>query len=197
MLEFVAQRLSFAKAPPIVQLFFQERRSEEILGEVLDQFLAGCHSPRYRRERLVPAEFQMATWVKEGKLEASLKKQIAQRRAGKLPYPEPERELDVVLDLYKKSGLRGPLNWYRNRKINFDDEQAANLPANFPAHIPALQLPAELDPALPPSMCLAPSVLKCFPAGNLEVKMIKGADHWCLQVSTTEPDFRATSNAML
>lgn len=124
----------------------------------------------------------MATWVKEGKLEASLKKQIEERRAGNLPHTPPERELDVVLDLYARSGLRGPLNWYRTRRINFDDEQAANLPAEFPAHIPALQLPAESDPALPPSMCTAPAVLKCFPAGNLEIKMLKGADHWCLQV---------------
>jgi soluble epoxide hydrolase/lipid-phosphate phosphatase len=127
----------------------------------------------------------MATWVQEGKLEASLKKQIAQRRAGELPHTPPERELDVVLDLYARAhaGLRGPLNWYRTRRVNFDDEQRANLPAAFPAHIPALQLPAELDAALPPSMCTAPAVLKCFPAGNLEVKMLKGADHWCLQVS--------------
>lgn len=155
---------------------------------MLDQFLAGCHSPNYRRNRTVPPEHQMATWVKEGKLEASLKKQIAQREAGNLPYPPPERELDVVLDIYRRSGLRGPLNWYRNRSVNFNDEQAANLPAEFPAHIPALQLPAELDPALPPSMCMAPSVLKCFPAGNLEVRMIKGADHWLLQVSRARSD---------
>lgn len=39
-----------------------------------------------------------------------------------------------------------------------------------------------MDAALPPSMCLAKPVLACFPAGNLEVKVLDApADHWCLQ----------------
>jgi soluble epoxide hydrolase / lipid-phosphate phosphatase len=78
--------------------------------------------------------------------------------------------------------MEGPLSWYKTRAINRVEEQEANLPP-FPSHIPALQLPAELDAALPPKMCLAPSVSKSFPAGNLEVKVIEGADHWLLQVS--------------
>lgn len=94
----------------------------------------------------------------------------------------PLQELDVYLSAYRKSGMEGPLSWYKTRAINRVEEQEANLPP-FPSHIPTLQLPAELDAALPPKMCLAPSVFKSFPAGNLEVKVIKGADHWLLQVS--------------
>lgn len=30
-------------------------------------------------------------------------------------------------------------------------------------------------------MCLALGVLGCFPDGNLNVKVLKGADHWVLQ----------------
>lgn len=90
------------------------------------------------------------------------------------------QELDVYLAAYRHSGLSGPLSWYKTRTVNRLEEQAAALPP-FPAHIPALQIPAELDAALPPKMCMAPAVLKCFPAGNLEIKVLKGADHWCLQ----------------
>lgn len=76
--------------------------------------------------------------------------------------------------------MSGPLNWYKIREINYAEETAVVFPP-FPSHIPCLQLPAELDAALPPSMCLAPNVLKCFPDGNLDVRVLEGADHWCLQ----------------
>lgn len=92
------------------------------------------------------------------------------------------QELDYYIKTYREGGLEGPLSFYKTRETNYKEERAANLPP-FPSHIPCLQLPAELDAALPPSMCLSPAVMKCFPAGNLEVKIIDGGDHWCLQVS--------------
>lgn len=80
--------------------------------------------------------------------------------------------------------MKGPLSWYRNRAINFKEEVESNLPP-FPSYIPCLQLPAEHDAALPPKMCLSQNVLKEFKVGgNLEVQVLEGADHWCLQVST-------------
>ncbi|KAG5912767.1 hypothetical protein E4U53_005173 [Claviceps sorghi] len=49
--------------------------------------------------------------------------------------------------------LRGPLNWYRARRINFDEERA--LAASSPparVAMPALFIAASRDPALPPAM---------------------------------------------
>lgn len=169
--------------------------------QVIDLFLQPMHSPAYRRleTQNKRPEGEMGHWVKEGRLQASILKMRDARRAGTLPPPPPERvrplssssllsltptltqELDYYISQYKKSGMRGPLSWYRTRSTNFREEQEANLPP-FPTHIPALQLPAANDAALPPAMCLAPAVLGCFPAGNLEVRVLDGADHWCLQV---------------
>jgi hypothetical protein len=107
----------------------------------------------------------------------------------------PPQELDVYLNAYRKGGFAAPLNWYRTRQINFREEQLANLPP-FPPHIPCLQLPASHDAALPPSMALSPAVLRCFPAGNLDVRVLEGADHWCLHVglrTTQERDQTLTS----
>lgn len=94
-----------------------------------------------------------------------------------------DQELDYYLSQYRIGGIGPALSWYKTRTINTLDEKAARLPP-FPSHIPALHIPAENDAALPPSMGLLPSVLKCFPAGNLEVKVLAKGDHWCLQVRT-------------
>ncbi len=101
-----------------------------------------------------------------------------------------EKELDYYIDTFKKYGMSGPVNWYKIRNINHAEEIAAKLPP-FPSNIPCLQFPAELDAALPPAMCLAPAILKCFPGGNLDVRVLKGADHWCLQDELTRAPLTA------
>lgn len=56
------------------------------------------------------------------------------------------QDLDVYLDLFRKGGgIRGALNWYKNRAMNSIEEQAAGLSPNIPSHIPCLQMPAEFD----------------------------------------------------
>ncbi|ORY80288.1 Alpha/Beta hydrolase protein [Leucosporidium creatinivorum] len=168
------------------QLWFKQPEATGQLEEVLEHFLQPMHSPEFRRKasEKEKAKKGMGSWVAEGRLEQSVKQQIEAKRAGKLPSPPAEKELDFYLSTYRKSGMEGPLSWYKTRAVNRAEEQEANLPP-FPSHIPALQLPAELDAALPPRMCLAPSVFKSFPAGNLEVKVIEGADHWLLQDERT------------
>lgn len=96
--------------------------------------------------------------------------------------PRAIQEYDYYLSTFQKNGLHHPLNWYRTRQINFLEEQEARI-APFPANIPALVLSAAKDDALPPAMAKNKAVLKCFPGGNLSVKVIEGADHWVLQVS--------------
>ncbi|KAK4704463.1 hypothetical protein P7C70_g1738, partial [Phenoliferia sp. Uapishka_3] len=162
------------------QIYFTTPEAGAELDEVLDQFLQPMHSPNYRRKKVQAEDGKMSSWVLEGRLEASLRRQIEARRAGKLPPAPSERELDYYLSQYRIGGVGPALNWYKTRTLNILEEKAAQLPL-FPSHIPALHLPAELDAALPPSMGLLPSVLRCFPGGNLEVKILPKGDHWCLQ----------------
>ncbi|KAL8293645.1 hypothetical protein RQP46_000346 [Phenoliferia psychrophenolica] len=162
------------------QLWLCDAGAAEELDEVLDQFLQPMHSPMYRKQRAQREDGKMSNWVKEGHLQTSIRRQIEARKAGQLPPAPAERELDYYLSQYRLGGIGPALNWYRTRALNIADEKADRLPA-FPSHIPALHIPAELDAALPPSMGLLPSVLSRFPAGNLEVKILSGGDHWCLQ----------------
>ncbi|KJZ72191.1 hypothetical protein HIM_08456 [Hirsutella minnesotensis 3608] len=66
----------------------------------------------------------------------------------------PKEELDYYVQQYMLQDapqLRGPLNWYRTMKINFDDElQLAD--KNTTLNMPALYIGATKDTALPPSM---------------------------------------------
>ncbi|KAK4052907.1 hypothetical protein OIO90_004183 [Microbotryomycetes sp. JL221] len=162
------------------QLYFASDQAPQELEQALEFFLQPMHSPHFRRG-YVPKEREMGGWVKEGRLRQSILKQLEDKKNGKVDVPGPEKEFDVYLSEYRHSGLRGALSWYKTRSINFKEEQESGIGPNFPAHIPALQLPAEKDAALPPSMAMAPSVLKCFPGGNLEIKVLQNADHWCLQ----------------
>ncbi|SCV67920.1 BQ2448_41 [Microbotryum intermedium] len=170
------------------QLAFKKPEMVAKLDEIGDLFLEPMHSARFRRrpKEAKPEGSEMRSWVQEGMLEKSVERQIEQRRKGELPRRDPESELDFYLTTYAQTGFRGPLNWYKTRSINQREEINAHLPPTFPPHIPALQLPAALDAALPPEMCLAPTVLNCFPGGNLEVKVLRTADHWCLSCAQDE-----------
>lgn len=87
------------------------------------------------------------------------------------------QELDYYVKCYKKSTFQAPLNWYRTRRINHIEETEANLPSKLPSSLPCLLLPAELDAALPLKMSEKVKE-KYFPDGNLEIRILRGADHW-------------------
>ena len=67
-----------------------------------------------------------------------------------------DKELDYYADqymLHKTSPLRGPLNWYRTRKINHDEDlPLAQNPRRL--EMPALFITATRDSALPPYMSI-------------------------------------------
>lgn len=75
---------------------------------------------------------------------------------GKLNTPRllPEQELRHYVEQYMRQPgrpLRGPLNWYRTRRLNYEDE----LPlakAGTRVEMPALYVAASRDTALPPAM---------------------------------------------
>ena len=85
-------------------------------------------------------------------------------------------ELDFYVAEYSRSGVHGPLNWYRTRKLNFDDEvHLAPGQKDFKFKMPSLIVMAEKDTALPPSM--ADGVEKFY--DNLTKETVDGS-HWCL-----------------
>jgi pimeloyl-ACP methyl ester carboxylesterase len=82
-------------------------------------------------------------------------------------------ELEVYVAAYRRSGFRGPINWYRNLKDNW--ERSAALPDHVAA--PALMITAELDPFLPPE--LSEGMERFVP--DLERASVPGCGHWTQQ----------------
>jgi pimeloyl-ACP methyl ester carboxylesterase len=84
-----------------------------------------------------------------------------------------DEELDVYVEAFRASGFRGPINWYRNFRRNW--ERSADLPDHVGA--PALMITAENDPFLPPQ--LADGMDRFVP--DLETRMVLGCGHWTQQ----------------
>ena len=93
--------------------------------------------------------------------------------------PKPEHqlltdeELEVYVQAFRRSGFRGPINWYRNLPGNW--ERSTELPDHVAA--PALMITAELDPFLPP--VLAEGMERFVP--DLDRAMIPDCGHWTQQ----------------
>ncbi|KAL4780160.1 Alpha/Beta hydrolase protein [Aspergillus varians] len=83
-----------------------------------------------------------------------------------------EEELEYYSWEFTRHGLRGPLNWYRTRKINHSDE--LSLPTET-IDVPVLFIQALRDDALPPS--LGKTMGKFMP--NLTTKQVN-TSHWAL-----------------
>ncbi|KAL2864463.1 alpha/beta fold hydrolase [Aspergillus lucknowensis] len=81
-------------------------------------------------------------------------------------------ELEYYAWEFARHGLRGPLNWYRTRKINYDDELA--LPTGS-IKVPVLFIQALKDDALPPH--LGKGMAKHLP--QLTIKQVD-TSHWAL-----------------
>ncbi|KAL8901113.1 MAG: hypothetical protein Q9207_005365 [Kuettlingeria erythrocarpa] len=63
-----------------------------------------------------------------------------------------KKMLDYYADQYAKNGIHGTLNWYRTRRLNFEDELALK---KRTIEIPVLFIAATKDEALPPTMSKA------------------------------------------
>ncbi|KAL4871153.1 hypothetical protein BDV12DRAFT_206959 [Aspergillus spectabilis] len=83
-----------------------------------------------------------------------------------------EEELEYYAWEFNRHGLRGPLNWYRTRKINYDDE--LSLPTGS-IKVPVLFIQALKDAALPPR--LGKNMDKYLP--DLTIEKVD-ASHWAL-----------------
>ncbi|KAH6636538.1 Alpha/Beta hydrolase protein [Chaetomium tenue] len=84
-------------------------------------------------------------------------------------------EIDFYADEYLKNGMRGPLSWYKNGKVNFDEERPLLEQGRTKVTIPALMVVATRDAALPPAMSASMDDL-CTDLVKKEVN----ASHWAL-----------------
>ncbi|QSZ36219.1 hypothetical protein DSL72_007345 [Monilinia vaccinii-corymbosi] len=86
--------------------------------------------------------------------------------------------LDHYVAEYSRSGLHGPMNWYRTMSINSEDELplAAKM-SGFQFQMPGMIVMAGQDPALPPALAEGQEV---YFAAGLKKEVISGASHWVL-----------------
>ncbi|CAO3607579.1 unnamed protein product [Cunninghamella echinulata] len=83
-----------------------------------------------------------------------------------------EKVLQYYADIYSKNGFRGPLNWYKQTKNNFEQCKELNPIIDHPA----LMVIASDDAALPPSM--SEGMENYIP--NLEKQFVENSGHWIL-----------------
>ncbi|KAH6876891.1 Alpha/Beta hydrolase protein [Thelonectria olida] len=94
-----------------------------------------------------------------------------------------ENELDYYAEKYLLRGnkvMKGPLNWYRTRELNYNDELAL-LRTQHKFQMPALFLEVTRDEALPPAISIG--MEKYFE--NLTRGQVE-ASHWALWEAPTE-----------
>ncbi len=89
-----------------------------------------------------------------------------------------DEELGVYVDMYRHSGFRGGINWYRNFTRNW--ENSAHLVDRV--DVPSLMVMAEKDAVLPPSM--ADKMSKY--CSDLEKALVLDSGHWTQQEKPDE-----------
>jgi soluble epoxide hydrolase/lipid-phosphate phosphatase len=90
--------------------------------------------------------------------------------------------IEQYVEVFRAKGMNGPFNWYRTRKLNYEDELVfakRDKVHRFP--MPAMLVMATEDIALPPS--LAEAQAKFFEGGLRKVTV--EASHW---VAVEKPD---------
>lgn len=61
-------------------------------------------------------------------------------------------ELEVYVSQYTETGLQSSTNWYRTRKLNYDNEMADFADSDGTLNMPVLFIATNLDPVLRPEM---------------------------------------------
>lgn len=92
-----------------------------------------------------------------------------------------EEEADEYVRAFSASGMRGPLNWYRNKKLVWEEEQVLVEQGRTNIAVPSLFILASNDGALPAS--LAAGMDKHFV--DLTTKSIECA-HWAMVLRPDE-----------
>lgn len=95
-----------------------------------------------------------------------------------------DEELELYTAAFRRTGFRGPINYYRNMIANWEDMARFQPPGEAPPklELPVLMITAERDPVLPPK--LAEGMEDHIP--DLEVHLVKGSGHWTQQERPAE-----------
>ncbi|OJJ47011.1 hypothetical protein ASPZODRAFT_95610 [Penicilliopsis zonata CBS 506.65] len=110
----------------------------------------------------------------EGELAFAVEKGVLLDKMGRVN-PSPllsEEELEYYTNEFSRNGVRGPLNWYRTREINHNDELAI---LDRRITCPVLFIQAQRDSALPPH--LGRGMAKTIPQAVVEQV---DTSHWAL-----------------
>jgi len=87
--------------------------------------------------------------------------------------------MDFYVSEYARNGLRGPLNWYRVRDLNHEDELVfLQASPRYRFKMPAMLVMAEHDIAFPPEV--ADKQQRFFGKGMLKQHLMKGCSHWIM-----------------
>jgi len=103
-----------------------------------------------------------------------------------IPLPSwlSEADLDVYAAEFKRSGFRGPLNYYRNIDRNWEITGAL---AGLPVSIPALYVAGDRDFLLSfPGTDQLLANMKSFVPGLRKIQMLPGCGHWTQQERPNE-----------
>ncbi|KAK0630784.1 Alpha/Beta hydrolase protein [Bombardia bombarda] len=92
-----------------------------------------------------------------------------------------EEEMAFYVDEFSRNGMRGPLNWYRTARVNFDEERELFETGRSRIEVPALMITASRDAALKPEM--SEGMDKFF--GELARGQVD-ASHWALWEAAVE-----------
>lgn len=90
-------------------------------------------------------------------------------------------EVEFYAQEYQRNGMRGPLNWYRTRKVNYDEELELIEKGRGKIAAPSLFVLATKDSALPPAMSAG---MEAY-FDKLERKEVV-ASHWALVEAAEE-----------
>lgn len=141
---------------------FQEEGAPEKLFEAdLERFFRFVFTkpaPRERWPDLVPGVYDLMSRFKEG----------AAPRVDRLVLSQAD--LNVYIDAYRRSGLRGGINLYRNIDRNWELMEGRD----ETVRAPALWIGAELDLFLPPESADGMEAL----VPDLEKRVLSGCGHW-------------------
>ncbi|KAI0127456.1 Alpha/Beta hydrolase protein [Xylariales sp. AK1849] len=86
--------------------------------------------------------------------------------------------VDYYVREYSRHGMHGPTNWYRTRKLNFEDEKEfLGIEGGWKFRVPAMVVMGEKDTVLLPR--LADGMERWF-EGGLKKEVAKGAGHWAM-----------------
>ncbi|CAD6578976.1 MAG: hypothetical protein CYPHOPRED_000767 [Cyphobasidiales sp. Tagirdzhanova-0007] len=135
------------------------------------------------REPPPPPKAGKKPWSYAGEFQKRMQIADGMRQRGETTVTVPKKEEDpeciFYLESFKKGGIKHPLNYYKTRRICYDEERSSGISTNFPSAIPALFFTGTNDAALPLTMSdLAP---KYFGPGQYRREVFAEADHWILQ----------------